>query len=171
MILTPLISADVIASKIADVAKQIDRDFSGKSLILIFILKGSVCLVADLMRQLKTPLELEAVRASSYGLLGTTPGQLQIQGLESLNIAHKDILLVDDIYDTGRTLNAIAEQLKNRGATSVKTLVLLRKKSSPAKRPDYVLFEIGDEFVVGYGLDYKEQYRSLPGIFQIKVNT
>jgi hypoxanthine phosphoribosyltransferase len=161
-----LISADQIKERTMEVAQQLDQDYENKEIVMIMVMKGSVCIASDLMRHIKTPCELEYVQASSYGNK-TTAGELTLTGLEKLNLAGKHILLVDDIYDTGATMCKIKKQLLQQKPASLKTLVLLlknRKRSTP-EIPNYILFNIEDEFVIGYGLDFNELYRGLPGIY------
>lgn len=164
-----LISSEQIAQRIHEIAQQIDEEYAGEELTLISILKGSICVTADLMREMRTPCTLETVRASSYKN-GTVRGQLKISGVEALELEGKNVLVIDDIFDSGYTMTGVVEQLKLRGPKTVKTLVLLLK-NIPREidyRPDYVLFTIEDRFVIGYGLDYNEYYRGLPGIYAVE---
>ncbi len=162
-----LISENEIRSKIAEAARQIDAEYRGEELTIIMVMKGAICLVADLIRALKTPLTIESIKASSYGQLGTLRGGLTFAGLGDVDLSLKNILLIDDIYDSGETLTQIMAHLKEKKPKTLKTLVLLSKKVKRKSSyvPDYVLFEIENLFVVGYGLDYKEHYRGLPGIY------
>ncbi len=161
-----LISKQQIAQKVKEAALQLKRDYAGKDLVIVMVLKGAICLVSDLIRELTLPFELEYVQCTSYGARGVQRGDLQIIGLDRLQIQGRDVLVVDDIFDSGQTLTALIAALKQKGPSSVKTLVLLSKKvpRSTPYNPNYVLFEIDDLFVVGYGLDYKERNRGLPGI-------
>lgn len=161
--LKPLITPEEIAQKVEAIAAQLNQEYQGRELTLIVILKSAICFAADLMRHLKVPFVVETLRASSYGVRGTTPGTVELSGIEEIDVAGKDLLIIEDIYDTGKTLEKIVFGLRVRNPKSLKTVVLLRRKSAP-RAPDYTLFEIGDEFVVGYGLDYKEHFRGLPGI-------
>lgn len=122
-------------------------------------MKGSICFVADLMRALKIPFSLEIIQCSSYR--GKTRGNLEIFGLDRLKVQGKDVLVVDDIYDSGETMNQVIKALEGKGANSLKSLVLLEKK----KGADYALFLVDTVFVIGYGLDHEEQYRGLPSIY------
>jgi hypoxanthine phosphoribosyltransferase len=162
-----LITSQQIQKKIAEVAQQIDRDYQGRTLTIVMVMKGAICLVADLIRKLQIPCQIEFVHASSYGHRGTRPGELAVLGLDMLDLSHRDILIVDDIFDTGATLTEIVRQIGEKRPNSLKSLVLLDKKASRSTsyRPDYSLFEIDNHFVVGYGLDYKELYRGLDGIY------
>ncbi len=127
-------------------------------------------MTADLIRRLKVPFTLDYITASSYGRNGLNPGELVIRGMETLLIEDQEILIMDDILDTGATMKGVVERFKERNPKSLKTLVLLVRKANRAVayRPDYVLFDIDDHFVVGYGLDYKEHFRGLPGIYHFK---
>jgi hypoxanthine phosphoribosyltransferase len=162
-----LISSEEIEEKIASVAKAIDIEYAGKDLAIVMVMKGSVCLAADLIRHIHVPCTLEFVRAQSYGLRGEKRGDLTITGVDNADIAGKDVLLIDDIFDTGNTLTQVSARLNDLGPKSLKTLVLLVKNVPHVtpKLPDYVLFDIEDRFVIGYGLDYKEMYRGLPAIY------
>ena len=134
------------------------------------VMKGAFCLTSDLIRELKTLNVIEYLKASSYGKLGTQRGELTLTGLEGLDLSDKNVLLIDDIYDTGETLSQIISKLKTQNPKTLRSLVLLSKKGKRkiSYTPDYVLFDIEDEFVVGYGLDYKEHYRGLPGVYILK---
>ncbi len=162
-----LISQEEIAQKISAIADALNKEYQTEELTLVMVMKGSLFLVADLMRQLKMPCILESVKASSYGQGGTEKGALSTSGIEEIVTEGKNILLVDDIFDSGHTLSHIVSELKKNPPKTLKSLVLLVKKT-PRKisyYPDYVLFEIENHFVIGYGLDYKEYYRNLPGIY------
>ena len=167
-----VISAEEIANKIAEVGKQISIDYSDKDLTVIVVMKGGICLTADLMRNINIPFKLEYLKASSYGHNGMTAGELTIRGLKALEIKDRDVLLVDDIFETGKTILGIIELIQSRGPKSIKTLALLVKDipRETTYLPDYVLFNIPDLFVIGYGLDYKELYRGLPAIYAFPNN-
>lgn len=162
-----LISSDEIQSKIQETACQINTDYQDKKLTIVMIMKGAICLTSDLIRNLDIPFKLEYLRASSYGDNGMVGGKLTLTGLDKIDVEGRDVLLVDDIYETGNTISAVMEKIKEKNPNSIKTLLLL-VKDVPRKtnyNPDYVLFHIKDRFVIGYGLDYKEYYRGLPGIY------
>jgi hypoxanthine phosphoribosyltransferase len=165
--LKPLIDQKRIAAKISQIARAIDQEYSGKDLVILMVLKGSICLVADLIRAIQIPFDIEAVQCKSYGSGGTKRGALQILGLDPLQLQGRDILIVDDIFDSGNTLSSLIQALEMKKPRSIKSLVLLFKNVShiTPMQPDYVLFNIENHFVVGFGLDYKELYRGLPGIF------
>lgn len=166
-----LISQQEISGKIRETAIQIKKDFEGKDLCIIMVLKGALCLTADLIRELDMPLNVEVVQCSSYGALGAKAGELQIIGLDRLHLQDKDVLVIDDIYDTGHTMGTLLHKLHEQNPRSLQSCVLLNKKVPKTNkyRPEYVLFDIENFFVVGYGLDYKEDYRGLPGIYIMKA--
>ncbi len=166
-ILRTLVDKDQLDEITTRLAGEIDNDFLGKSdhVILLAILKGSVVFMGDLMKKLKTPVEIDFMKVSSYGAGTKTTGNVNIHlDLQRANIHECDIVIVEDIIDSGRTLSYLVNYLRNKGARSVKTCTLLDK---PSRRevdfvPDYSGLVIPDEFVVGYGLDYNEKYRTLP---------
>lgn len=164
-----LITPEKIHEKIKEIAVQIDKEFQNEELTIVMVMKGAICVSADLIRQLNTTTFLEYIKASSYGNNGANRGELKVIGLDKLDLESKNVLLVDDIFDSGTTMTSLVAQLKLKNPKKLKTLVLLMKKipRETKYRPDYVLFDIDDHFVVGYGLDYKELYRGLPGIFAI----
>lgn len=167
--LKELLSAERIKKKVEEAASLLNRDYAGRELTLVVILKGALCLAADLMRHLTIPFTLETVRASSYGVGGMLSGPLKLFGLEHLQLEGRDLLLLDDIYDTGQTLDQVEALLLEKKPHSLKRMTLLCKKGA-RRPPDYSLFEIGNDFVVGYGLDYKEHYRGLPAIYTIQIS-
>lgn len=154
----------------AAVAAALDRDYAGKRPLVVGILKGSIIFYADLIRRLAIPVELDFMVASSYGSGTESSGELNVKKDLDGDVSGKDVIIVDDIIDSGLTLVKLKALLTERGAASVKTVTLLNK---PSRReydiePDYNCFTIEDEFVVGYGLDYNETYRSLPYIAVLK---
>jgi hypoxanthine phosphoribosyltransferase len=162
-----LISSQTIEHRLQEVAQEIEKEYRGKELVLLSVVKGALCVTSDLMRHLTIPCTLECVKASSYGKNGIKRGVLTISGIEQLDLTAKHVLVIDDILDSGYTMRGIVEHLEQKHPTSIKTLVLL-SKNIPRDHPftpDYVLFNIPDRFVVGYGLDYKEYYRNLPAIY------
>jgi hypoxanthine phosphoribosyltransferase len=163
-----LISQEAIHKKIIEFSHKLDKEYAGKEIALIVILKGAICFAADLIRHMKNPSTVQFLQASSYGLKGTKKGKLHLFGLENIKIAGQDVLVVDDIFDSGETLTKILASLKRKRPKSLKSMVLLEKKV-PRKTSyiaEYILFEIENYFVVGYGLDYKEKYRGLSGIYK-----
>lgn len=161
-----LIPEDQIHERVLVLAKQIEADYTGKSLTIVAVLTGSLILLADLMRQIGLPLRVALLQASSYKGETTTAGVLQINDAFAPDVAGRDVLLLDDILDTGNTLSTLVARMKDRGANSVRTAVLLRKigRQVVQLEPDYCGFMIPDKFVVGYGLDYNDDYRHLPHI-------
>jgi hypoxanthine phosphoribosyltransferase len=161
---------DAIVSRIAD---EISRDYAGtdKRLVLLCILKGSIVFMGDLMKKLTVPVEIDCMRVSSYGLGTDSSGNVNILlDLVRPDLDKCDILIIEDIVDSGITLSYLVKYLYGKGAHSVRTCTLLDK---PSRRkvdfvPDYCGKEIPDEFVVGYGLDYDERYRALPYVGVLK---
>ncbi|MDO5715201.1 MAG: hypoxanthine phosphoribosyltransferase [Tissierellia bacterium] len=160
-----LITETEIQEKISELAKKITTDYKDKDLLLVGILKGAIVFMADLMREIKLPLTFEFMDIVSYEG-STTTGEVRILKDLSTSVEGKDILIVEDIIDTGLTLNYLTQVLKSRGAHSVSIVTLLSKPKR--RRIDifvkYVGFEIPDEFVIGYGMDFNEKYRNLPNI-------
>jgi hypoxanthine phosphoribosyltransferase len=163
-----LIPDEAIQRRIQEVARILEDEYAGKEILLVMIMKGSLLLVADLIRALNVKTSIEFISCSSYDG-GTVRGRLRVSGLEKINAEGKHILVVDDIFDSGFTLHQVVTRLEKMHPESLKTLVLLAK-SVPRDvpyQPDYILFDIEDRFVVGYGLDYKEHFRGLPGVYAL----
>ena len=158
-----LISQQRIARRVRSVAGQIEKDFVGRDLVIVALLNGTVVFLADLLRQLSLPLRLDFIGVSSYGG-GTESAELVFTKELRLDVSGRDVLLVDDILDTGKTLFRVSAKLRRLGPRQIKTCVLLDKPSRRVEQiaADYVGFTIPDQFVVGYGLDYAERYRNLP---------
>jgi len=161
-----IISEAAIRGTVADLGRQISADYYDKPLTLLGVLTGSIIFVADLMRQINLPHKLGLLQASSYRGSETSPGPLTLNLDLMPDVQGRDVLLVDDILDTGRTMQRLMQEIGNRGATSVRCAVLLWKRSRTVVdlQPDYFGFEIPDEFVVGFGLDFDDDYRHLPYI-------
>ena len=168
---TVLVSEEQLKAKVAELGAQISRDYAGKNLVLVSILKGSVVFMADLMRAVSIPCNIDFMVVSSYGGSNTTTSGLVkiIKDLDG-DLSGKDVLIVEDILDTGVTLSNLVPMLKMRNPNSVKICTILDKPSrrKAAIQPDYEGFQVPDEFVVGYGLDYDEKYRNLPYIGVLK---
>jgi len=163
-ILRSCISQTEIASAVEMLAARISRDYADRPLTIIGVLTGSVVFLADLMRQISIPHQIGMIQASSYRGTATSPEKLRIN-LDFLpELRDRDVLLVDDIFDTGRTISALMEQLAHQEPHSIHSAVLLWKTSRREVNavPDYHCFQIPDQFVVGYGLDFNHQYRHLP---------
>jgi hypoxanthine phosphoribosyltransferase len=159
-----LLDAETIRRRVAELAARINRDYADcEGLVAIGVLKGAVPFYSDLVRQLTVPVIVDFFQTSSYGA-GTTAGEIRIKRDIDLSIRGKDVLLVEDIVDTGWTVRTILELFRFRGARSVKLCALLDKhEAREVDVPiDYCGFKIGLEFVVGYGLDYGERHRNLP---------
>lgn len=158
-----LITDKQIARRIKTLAAEVEKDFQGRELVVVSLLSGTVMFLADLIRHLNLPLRLDFMGVSSYGA-GTESGELVFTKELRLDVRGRDVLLVDDILDTGKTMSRVLPKLQALGPRRIKTCVLLDK---PARRreniiADYVGFEIPDLFVIGYGLDFAERYRNLP---------
>lgn len=164
-----LIGETEIAARVRELAADIERDFAGKDLLVVALLTGTVPFLADLIRHIALPMRLDFMGVSSYGN-NTAPGELVFTKELRLEACERDVLLVDDILDTGRTLRAVIDKLNALQPRSLKTCVLLEKKSRRTETipADYIGFEVPDEFVIGYGLDYAERYRNLPFIGVLK---
>jgi hypoxanthine phosphoribosyltransferase len=162
-----LISEEQIRAKVHELGEQLARDYAGTELTLVSVLKGSLPFMADLMRAIQVPVQIDLMEVSSYGGTSTeTSGLVRILKDLSSSISGRDVLIVEDIIDTGLTLNYLLRYLRGKNPRSLRICALLDK---PARRLveipiDYVGFTIPDQFVVGYGLDYGEFYRNLPFI-------
>lgn len=165
-----LLTEEEIAEKVKFLAKQIKDEYADKNPIILCILKGSLVFTADIIRELDFPCEIDFMQVSSYGSGAETTGTLKVKKDMDTNISGRVVIVIEDILDTGVTLSNLLPHLKDRGAAEVKLCVLLNK---PERRkveitPDYVGFDIENEFVIGYGLDYNEKYRNLPYIGILK---
>jgi hypoxanthine phosphoribosyltransferase len=160
-----LLSADAIRVRLDELAAEVTRTFSGKPVTVVGILNGCLMFVADVIRRIDLPLRVAFITASSYHGT-TTAGKLEIHDELLPDITGRHVLLLDDILDTGKTLTRVVAHLIDRGAASVKVGVLLRKigRQEVPFEPDFVGFTIPDKFVVGYGLDFNDEYRHLPYI-------
>src|SRR5437868_9892508 len=162
-----LLTADRIQQRVAEMAREIATGYRGKSAVTIVgVLTGSLIFLADLVRHLDLPLRIGLIQASSYRGSATAPGALHIQPELVPDVRGRHILLIDDILDTGQTLAYLSDHLRNLGAASLRVAVLLRKRGrqTVSFEPDYCGFDIPNAFVVGYGLDYNDEYRNLPYI-------
>jgi hypoxanthine phosphoribosyltransferase len=159
-----LITEEQIRLRVQALGKQIEADYHGKPLTIVAVLTGSLIILADLIRQIELPLRVALLQASSYKGATTVGGALIINEAFTPDVTGRDVLLLDDILDTGHTLATLVEHMRDRGAKSVRTAVLLRKigRQEVHLEPDYCGFVIPDAFVVGYGLDYNDDYRHLP---------
>ena len=169
--LIPILPEKNIRNIVKALADQISADYQGNPLVLIGILKGSFIFLADLARHLTIPVTIEFIGASSYGAGTVSSGDLKVTTPVNLDITDKHVLLVEDIVDTGLTLKKIVKHLESMGPKSVKICAFINKKERRKERIsiDYFGHIIEGGFLVGYGLDYAEQYRNLPGIFQLNL--
>ncbi|MBI3875271.1 MAG: hypoxanthine phosphoribosyltransferase [Verrucomicrobia bacterium] len=158
-----LITQTQIAKRVRELAREIERDFAGRDLVVVSLLNGTVMFLADLIRHLNMPLRLDFMGVSSYRE-GTTSRELVFTKELRLDVRGRDVLLVDDILDTGKTLSCVLAKLRELKPREIKSCVLLDKPSRRVEnvQADYAGFEIPDLFVVGYGLDFAERYRNLP---------
>ena len=164
-----LIDENKLNARIKEIGEQIEKDYNGKELVLVGLLKGSIMFMSELAKNIKTNVELDFMDVSSYEGTEST-GIIKINKDIRDSIKGKDVIIVEDIIDTGRTLERVTEYLKHKSPNSLKIATMLSK---PLKRvvdlqADYTGFEIEDKFVVGYGLDYNERYRNLPYIGYIE---
>ena len=169
-ILHVLLSEQELKDKVTELGRRISEDYAGKRLLVVSVLKGSVVFMADLMRAVTIPAEIDFMSVSSYGSGAKTSGVVKIIKDLDINLEGFDLLIVEDILDSGLTLSYIKKILTQRSPRSIRICTLLDK---PERRQadiqaDYAGFEVPDEFVVGYGLDYAEKYRNLPYIGVLK---
>ncbi len=165
-----MLSAAQIQTRVQELAEQLDKLYQGRKPVVVCILKGSVLFFADLIRNMKVPLTIDFMGVSSYGSGTKSSGELKITKELSTDICARDVLIVEDIIDSGNTLYKLKKLLNGRKPSSVNIVTLLDK---PQRRempiePEYTGFVIEDEFVVGYGLDYAEEYRNLPYVGVLK---
>jgi hypoxanthine phosphoribosyltransferase len=168
--LTKLFDEDQIRAAVGHIALEISRDFDNEEIVLVSVLKGAFMFISDLMKEIKNPVVVDFIRASSYGSDTTTSGKVTLTKDLETDIAGKNVIIVEDIIDSGLTLTAIREMLLARKPRSLKICALVDKR---ARRKveiegDYVGFSIEDGFIVGYGVDYAERYRNLPAIYVVE---
>ncbi len=161
-----LVTSEQITSKVAELAAEIDKRYAGKDLLLVGVLKGAVMFMADLSREMQIPVHMDWMAVSSYGSGTQSSGVVRILKDLDADVLGRHVLIVEDIIDSGLTLSWLASNLKARGAASVEIVAFLRKPDAAKVDVDVALvgFDIPNEFVVGYGLDYAEQYRTLKGV-------
>jgi len=166
-----LIDEMVIQKRLDSMAAEIERDFPSGPMVVIILLKGALVFAADLLRRIPRPLVIECLNVASYHGGTESSGKVDFLDRHFPEVKDHHVLLLDDILDTGRTLHAVEQRLMEEGATAVHTGVLLAKDKERAAevQADYVGFRIGDEFVVGYGLDYRGLYRNLPYVGVLKL--
>jgi hypoxanthine phosphoribosyltransferase len=165
-----LYSEEMIAEKVREMGAAISRDYEGKNLLLVSVLKGSVIFMADLMRAAQIKSDLEFMSVSSYANATESSGRVHIVQDVQQDITGRDIIIVEDILDSGNTLAFLKQYLLNKGAASITIVTLLDKPARRAKAitADFAGFVVPDEFVVGYGLDYAQKYRNVPYIGVLK---
>jgi hypoxanthine phosphoribosyltransferase len=165
-----LFNPDELEQKVKELGKKISQNFAGEALLVVGILKGAFIFMADLVRAIDLPVAIDFMDVSSYGMSSLSSGEVRIIKDLDFSIQDKNVLIVEDIIDTGLTLNYIVEILKKRDPKSVSICCLLDKPSrrKSSIKPDYVGYTIADEFVVGYGLDYAEKYRNYPAVYILK---
>ena len=167
--LNPLLTAEEIASIVKSLADQISRDYVGRELILVCILKGAFMFLSDLIRHLRIPVKVDFVRLASYGAGMKSSGLVEITKDIETPIEGKDVLIIEDIVDSGRTLQFLKERLALSNPRSIKICALLDKKARREVKveADYLGKEVEDIFIVGYGIDFNEGYRNLPEIYYV----
>lgn len=161
-----LLSPEQIAKRVSELARQVGDDYRNQPLLLVGVLRGAMMIMADFSRELRLPVEIDWMAVSSYGSRSSSSGVVRIQKDLDTDITGRHVLVVEDILDSGLTLKWLVRNLRARGPASVELLTLLRKPEAVRNEVDvrYVGFDIPNEFVVGYGLDYQERYRNLTGI-------
>lgn len=165
-----LFSEEEIAKKVKEIGKRIEKDYEGKELIVIGVLKGANIFLADLIREINIPLYIDFMAVSSYGSSTESSGVVRILKDLDSDIEDKHVLIIEDIIDTGLTLKYLTDNLQSRNVASLEICTLLDKPSRRKSNLDikYIGFEIPDEFIVGYGIDYAEKYRNLPYVGFLK---
>lgn len=165
-----LLDAETVQNKVKEMSELLDKFYENRSPVVVCILKGSIMFFSDLIRNMKVPMILDFMAVSSYGAGSTSTGSLQIKKDLTVDIKGKDVLIVEDIIDSGNTLYKLKQLLNAREPASVNIVTLLDKpeRREVPMEPDYTCFTIEDEFVIGYGLDYAEQYRNLPYVGVLK---
>jgi hypoxanthine phosphoribosyltransferase len=167
-----LLSEQELREGVARLAREITACYADRQLTIVAVLTGSLVLLADLIRMIDLPTRVGVLQASSYRGATTERGKLEINADWLIDVRGRDVLLVDDIFDTGHTLQRVVEMMHDFGPASVRSAVLLRKKTRQEVdyNPDFVAFDIPDEFVVGYGLDYEDMYRNLPHLASLDAD-
>lgn len=168
--LIPVLKKDDIEQMVVQVADRISSDYQDRELILIGVLKGAFVFLADLVRQMSIPVQVDFIGVSSYGADASSSGNIRLTKDVDINVKNKDVLVIEDIVDTGLTLAYIVDHLKSFNPKTVKVCAMLdkheRRKSNV--KIDYACHIVGEGFLVGYGLDYSEDYRNLPDIYHLK---
>ncbi|MEW5737032.1 MAG: hypoxanthine phosphoribosyltransferase [Thermodesulfobacteriota bacterium] len=168
--IVPIVTEKEISNKVADLARRISEDYSGRQVVLVGVLKGAFVFMADLMRRLSIPCKVDFIRVASYGSSTVSSGNVRLLMDVSLDVADRDVILVEDIVDSGLTLKFLKEHMLAKKPRSVSLCAMIDK---PERRRvdlaiDYVCVQVPEGFLVGYGLDCNEEHRELPGICEIK---
>jgi hypoxanthine phosphoribosyltransferase len=168
--LIPVLERDTIQQRVERIGQRISEDYKGLDLVLIGVLKGAFIFMADLVRALRIPVEVDFVQAASYGAGTVSSGSIRLLKAPDLDIRNKQVLLVEDIVDTGLTLRYLVDHLISLGAAGVRvcTMIDKRERREAAVTVDYACHVVHEGFLVGYGLDHDQRYRELPGIYHLK---
>jgi len=167
--LRKVLSSETIKTRVCELGEQISKDYEGRPLVIIGILNGAFIFMADLIRHIKNPLQIDFVRLASYGSQAKSSGHISFTKDIEIDIKDKDVLVVEDIVDTGYTLKYLKEVLNLHNPASIRICCLIDKKErrKVSVEVDYVGFDIPSGFLVGYGLDFNENYRGLPGVYHL----
>ncbi len=170
--LIPVLSEKEIKIKVAEIAKKITKDYKGKELVIIGVLKGSFIFLSDLVRSISQPLQIDFVSVSSYGNSDKSSEEVLLLKEISIDVKNRDLLIVEDIIDTGLTLNFLVDYFQKFKPRSIKVCTLINKLERRLINipVDYICHSVNEGFFVGYGLDYAEKYRNLPQIYHLKFN-
>ncbi|OEU71883.1 MAG: hypoxanthine phosphoribosyltransferase [Desulfuromonadales bacterium C00003093] len=171
--LIPILKKDDIDKIVAGVARRISSDYQGRELVLIGVLKGAFIFLADLARNLTIPVKIDFVGTSSYGSGTSSSGNIYLTKKIEIDVKDKDVLIVEDLVDTGLTLTYLLDYIKSFGPKTVKICALIDKRERRKIKIniDYACHVVGKGFIVGYGIDYAEDYRNLPEIFHLKLSS
>jgi hypoxanthine phosphoribosyltransferase len=169
--LIPLLTKEDIGGLVSEVARRISRDYRHRNLVLVGILKGAFVFLSDLVRCLAIPAQVDFIRVASYGKGSTSSGEIRFSKDLEMDVAGKDLLIVEDIVDSGLTIQRLVDHLTSYGPRSVKVCTFVDKveRREVPVTPDYFCFRVEEGFLVGYGLDYAEDYRCLPGLYHLKL--
>ncbi len=167
----PVIKKEQIETGVAEMARRINADYEGKSVVLVGVLKGALIFLADLMRQLTIPVQVDFLRAASYGSGDTSCGAVLLKKDIEIDLADRNVLIVEDIVDTGLTLARMVDHIRSKNCRSVRVCALIdkRERRKSAVTVDYACHVVEEGFLIGYGLDYAEDYRQLPEIYHLKL--
>ncbi len=170
--LVEIFSAEKIKERIKELGAEITKSYNGEPVVVICVLKGAFMFFSDLIRYIDCPVELDFVRVASYGNNSSSSSVVSFSKDIELSIAGKNVLIVEDIIDTGKTMEFLLHQIGARGAKSIKVVAMINKSERREKGIDldFVGFNVGSGFIVGYGLDYAEKYRELPAIYEVQIS-